>query len=60
MAAAGLAHCVDSASGDEVRLLKIRCVRDVAGKLGSSYVGIGERAAAILRAATRNFGRPNH
>ncbi len=60
MAAAGLAHCVDSANGDDFALLKMRCVREMALRLGPPAItAFGDRAAGILRAATRNFGRPN-
>jgi len=60
MAAAGLVHCVDDASGDDFALLKLRCVRDMANRLGGGgHASLGSRAASILRKATRNFGKPN-
>ncbi len=58
---AGLIHCIDTAEGDTVTMLKIRCVNQQASKAGGvGYASFGDRASSILRSLTRNFGRPNH
>ncbi len=62
---AGFLHSINQQAGssnvDDRTLLKIRCIRQQASRLGGlNYRSLGPRAAGILRSATRRFGKDRH